>query len=76
MQTYNNNSKILKEFIESNFKGAELIDYDYLHKIDILNSSNLTFKELDAEFSENSQKTWEFLAEHVILRESQILNKH
>lgn len=54
LQTYDSNCKILKEFIQSNFRDDELIDYDQIHKIELRNSTNFSYKELDQEFTENS----------------------
>ena len=36
----------------------------------------MTFRELDAEFDEDSQRIWKFICEQVIFRDSMILNKH
>ena len=44
LQKYNSNSRILKEFIQSNFRDDELIDYETLHNIEIRNNSNLSYE--------------------------------
>lgn len=43
MQKYDSNCKILKEFIQSNFRDDELIDYEYLHNIELRNAANLSY---------------------------------
>ena len=42
----------------------------------IRNEGGMSFKELDAEFDEDSQRIWKFICEEVIFRDSLILNKY
>ena len=67
---YENDCPSLKGYITENFHDSELIDYDLLHRLYDRLQGGMTKTEICEEIREDSQKTWKFLSEFVILRES------
>ena len=76
MFPYDANIKKLKKYIDRHFQDCELIDYDRDHVLSDRQEANFDFQTLQNEFREDGIKIWMLLAEHIILRDSTILNRY
>ena len=66
----------LKEYVYNNFRDSEMIDYERETKA-ARDLARMTDDEIDREFASNSKRSWKFLSENVIFRDSKnSLNKH
>lgn len=74
MIPYHNDCQFLKTFIVQNFNDNDLIDYE--QEIKNQERKIKTSRELEEEYKLEGNKFWNFLAEQVVLRESNLVNKH
>ena len=76
MTPFINDCPKLKNFMTSNFSDDQLIDYDFEHRDYDRKTKGYSQKEIEEELKDESQRFWKLLTEHVIFRDSTILNKY
>lgn len=71
------NLQNLKKFIDSNYRESDMIDYEYEHKLHDRQTQKIEIsqKDLNREYSAESQKVWKFLANRCIFLSKQNIRK-
>lgn len=73
---FESDREYLARYIRANFRDSEMLDYERETK-DVIDVAQMSNKDIDRQFAQDSQRAWRFLSQNVIFRDAKShLNKH